>query len=162
MKTAERVWEAVLHSDSPEQTRELGRALGRLAGPGDVVLLWGPVGAGKTVLASGILDGLGVPGPHPSPTFTLVHVYRGRLPAAHVDLYRLGEGLDPAEIDWEELMASGGVTVVEWPDRLGRLVPADALELRLRPEDGGRRLEAHPGGARARELWTRVREGVGL
>ncbi len=130
-------------------TRAVGRRLGAAARPGDLLLLDGPVGAGKTVLADGVLDGLGIPGPHPSPTFTLVRVYQGRLPAAHVDLYRLAGGsFSEGEIDLPELLAAGGVTVVEWAEVLAADAPADALHIRLRPGTDPRRrlLEVRAGG----------------
>jgi tRNA threonylcarbamoyladenosine biosynthesis protein TsaE len=124
---------------SEGETRELGRALGRAARAGDVVALRGPLGAGKTVLAQGILEGLGCPGPHPSPTFTLVRAYEGRLPAYHVDLYRLGPGAAAEDLGWEEILGGDGVAVVEWADYLegvGDVLPAERLDVRLRRTGG--------------------------
>lgn len=138
-------------SRSPAETARLGAALGRRARAGDVLLLSGRVGAGKTVLAAAVLDGLGVPGPHPSPTFTLLRSYRGRLPAVHADLYRLEGPIRADEIGWDEDDLAEGVTVVEWGERLGALCPEDALRLRIEPGPGPeeRRLEFTPGGPRA-------------
>ena len=122
---------SVLCRDAGETTA-LGRGLGQAAAPGDLLLLYGPVGAGKTVFAGGVLDGLGVAGPHPSPTFTIVRTYAGRLPVAHLDLYRLRGRLDPDEIGLEDLLAGGdGVTIVEWAEHLGDLTPSAALQVQL-------------------------------
>lgn len=93
-------------------TDQLGRALGETAPPGGVLLLSGPVGVGKSVLASGVLRGLGVAPPHPSPTYTLVRLYRGRLPVAHIDLYRLGPGSFRDELDVEDLLDGNHVVIV--------------------------------------------------
>lgn len=143
-----------------EATAAFGRRLGEAAAPGDVLLLHGPVGAGKTVLAGGVLAGLGVPGPHPSPTFLLVRVYRGRLPAAHADLYRLEGGLDATETGLAEILAGDGVVVVEWAERLGAMAPADALHLTLRrgAEAEIREIACTPGGPGAARLMARVRQ----
>lgn len=120
---------------SEAETRELGRSVGRAARSGDVVALHGPLGAGKTVFAQGVLAGLGCTGPCPSPSFTLIHAYRGRLPAYHVDLYRLGPGAVAEDLGWEEILGGDGVAVVEWAEYLegaGGLLPDDRLEVRLR------------------------------
>ena len=120
-------------------TRALGRALAGLLLPGDLVILAGPLGAGKTVLAQGIGAGLGVTGPVTSPTFVLARVHRGgRLPLVHVDAYRLGS---VAEIDDLDLDASldDSVTIVEWGSGLvERLVDAHlVVHLDRNPESAG-------------------------
>ena len=108
-------------SRSPQETRRLGALLGAVLGPGDVVALEGDLGAGKTVFAQGMGSGLGVPDAITSPTFTLIHEYRGRVPFYHVDLYRLsGEaGAGEAEagvIGLEEYLGGG---VAPWSGRSG-------------------------------------------
>lgn len=109
-------------------TRELGFRLGQLAGPGWVVLLEGPLGAGKTVLAQGLLAGMGVTGRAASPTFTLVYEHHGRVRVRHADLYRLeGPGEFEAIGGDEMLSDETGVVVVEWADRLGEAAPGQGL-----------------------------------
>src|SRR5437588_5509875 len=101
-----------------EDTRDFGRALGRVLRPGDLVVLSGPLGAGKTTLAQGIGAGLGVDGPVLSPTFVIARVHRGgRVPLVHVDAYRLSS---VAEVDDLDLDASleESATVVEWGEGL--------------------------------------------
>jgi tRNA threonylcarbamoyladenosine biosynthesis protein TsaE len=95
---------------------EVGRRLGESLGPGDVVLLSGTLGAGKTVMARGIATGLGAEGWNGSPTFTLVNEYQGRSNLAHVDLYRLSAG-DADDLGLEEYVDRGWVLVLEWPER---------------------------------------------
>jgi tRNA threonylcarbamoyladenosine biosynthesis protein TsaE len=98
----------------PEDTAALGRALADLLEPGDLVVLAGPLGAGKTVLVQGIGAGLGVPGRITSPTFVLARVHRGgRLPLVHVDAYRLGSVEEVDDLDLDADLGSS-VTVVEW------------------------------------------------
>jgi tRNA threonylcarbamoyladenosine biosynthesis protein TsaE len=125
-------------TNSEAETIALGRELGRRLTPGDVVLLEGPLGAGKTAFARGLAEGLGCEtGAVASPTFTIVHEYPGPVPLQHVDLYRLNE----AEVDdlaLEDLM-EGQVLAVEWPDRWRR-APASAVLVSIEPAGGDRRL----------------------
>jgi len=118
------------HSEA--ETIDAGRTLAADLRPDDVVLLTGDLGAGKTAFVKGLAEGLGVdPLEVSSPTFTLIQEYRGgRLTLHHIDLYRL----TPREVDdlgLEELVVSGAVVAVEWPDRWTRL-PADAVRVELR------------------------------
>ncbi|MBE3582119.1 MAG: tRNA (adenosine(37)-N6)-threonylcarbamoyltransferase complex ATPase subunit type 1 TsaE [Thermoanaerobacteraceae bacterium] len=133
-------------------TRKLGRALGRLVLPGDVIILAGELGAGKTTLAQGLAEGLGVEGWITSPTFTLIQEYRGRCPLYHLDLYRLEDPEEIWDLGLEEYLKGSGVTVVEWGDRLGAFVP-ERLEIHLAVGPGeGRRARLIPSGERYREL----------
>jgi tRNA threonylcarbamoyladenosine biosynthesis protein TsaE len=124
-------------SDSEADTVRIGRDVGRSLGPGDVVLLEGPLGAGKTAFVRGLAEGLGCdPEAVSSPTFTLVQEYAGRIPLQHVDLYRL----TPVEVDdlgLEDLMGAC-VMAVEWPDRW-RAAPAGATLVELEPLGGDQR-----------------------
>jgi tRNA threonylcarbamoyladenosine biosynthesis protein TsaE len=123
---------------SPEDLRALGRALGEVAGPGAVFLLEGDLGAGKTTLAQGIALGLGVVGAVTSPTYALVHVYQGRLPFWHLDLYRLEGPVDLDELGLDSAPEEA-VLAIEWPDRASRL-PARATRVSLFEHPLGRRV----------------------
>ncbi|HEY3315916.1 MAG TPA: tRNA (adenosine(37)-N6)-threonylcarbamoyltransferase complex ATPase subunit type 1 TsaE [Bacillota bacterium] len=120
-----------IRTSSPEATEGFGRRLGALLEPGDVVCLSGPLGAGKTCLARGILAGLGVKGPVQSPTFVIIHEHVGRWPAYHIDAYRLECGEDVATLGLEEYLSGDGVAVVEWPENIADLVPEDAVWISL-------------------------------
>jgi len=127
-------------------TELLGRVLGPLLRAGDVVALFGDLGAGKTSLARGALAALGLAEEAPSPTFAIVQPYAPpevTLPVAHVDLYRIDEPGDAAELGLDELREDGAL-LVEWPERLGDALWPDALRLTLAPDpSGGRRLTWH-------------------
>lgn len=104
-------------SGSVEETHALGRVLGALALPGDVVLLSGPLGAGKTALTQGIGRGLGIALTVNSPTFTLLKEYEGRLPLYHFDLYRLDDPAEVYDLGFEDYFAGAGISVIEWAER---------------------------------------------
>jgi tRNA threonylcarbamoyladenosine biosynthesis protein TsaE len=120
-----------LISSSADATRALGAVLARAAAPGDLVCLWGELGAGKTQLAKGFGAGLGIEATINSPTFVLMTEYAGRLPLFHVDLYRLGGPEEAIESGLLDERQSAGVTVVEWPDRLGGALPEARLDVWL-------------------------------
>jgi tRNA threonylcarbamoyladenosine biosynthesis protein TsaE len=116
---------------SVDETRRAGARLGEaLLGPGDLVVLSGPLGSGKTAFAQGVARGLGVTDPVVSPTFTIVREYHGRAPLAHVDLYRLDRLQELHDLGFDELL-DDRVTLVEWGDAAGPLLPADRLEVNL-------------------------------
>lgn len=131
MSTANRV---SFQTTSVAKTRAFGKKLARLLRPGDVVLLQGPLGAGKTALTQGIGQGLGLETAVTSPTFILVAAHaaaedgaaRGGTPLYHADLYRLTDPFEVAELHLEE-QASDGVLVVEWPERALEELPAEHL-----------------------------------
>jgi tRNA threonylcarbamoyladenosine biosynthesis protein TsaE len=127
----------------------MGAALGHCLSPGDVVCLTGPLGAGKTTLAQGIAHGLEVQDVVNSPTFTLVQEYAGRLPVYHLDVYRLSGPEEAADLALDEMLAAGGVVMIEWPERIAALLPADRLEVRLEPDNDVRRVTASAHGPRA-------------
>ncbi len=132
-----------VESRSAAETEALGARVAERLQPGDVVVVSGEVGAGKTTLIRGACRALGIEGPVTSPTFTIGQRYEGgRLPVSHLDLYRLGslEGEDPALLD--DYLGAEAIAFVEWPavgaERLGR----PALEIRLRHAGGeGRSVE---------------------
>jgi tRNA threonylcarbamoyladenosine biosynthesis protein TsaE len=110
-------------------TTALGRALADAARPGDLVCLWGDLGAGKTVLAKAFGAGLGVTETITSPSFILMAEYAGRLPLFHIDLYRLADATDALAGGLIDDRQSAGVTLVEWPDRLGSALPPARLDV---------------------------------
>ena len=115
----------------PEATSRLGRALGALARTGDLVCLWGELGAGKTHLAKAFAVGLGVTETVTSPSFILMAEYQGRLPLFHIDPYRLASAEDALEGGLIDERQREGVTIVEWPERLGAALPAARLDVRI-------------------------------
>jgi tRNA threonylcarbamoyladenosine biosynthesis protein TsaE len=119
-----------LRSSSPAATARLGVALADLLGPGDVVALSGPLGAGKTCLVQGLAAGLGVHTRVTSPTFVLVRHHEGRLPLVHVDAYRLADAADLLALD-DDVLDTAVVTCVEWGDTVRDVLPAERLEIRL-------------------------------
>jgi tRNA threonylcarbamoyladenosine biosynthesis protein TsaE len=152
-----------LVSTSAEATRALAADLASVATAGDVVCLWGELGAGKTVFAKGFGTGLGVRDTISSPSFVLMGEYAGRLPLFHIDLYRLATSRDVIEAGLLDDRQAAGVVLIEWPDRLGDNLPAERLDVHI---DGGAdeprhlRLEAH-GGVRDRYVAAARRVKVG-
>jgi tRNA threonylcarbamoyladenosine biosynthesis protein TsaE len=141
-----------------EATRAVGAVLGRTAVPGDVVCLFGELGAGKTQLAKGIAAGLGVTDTVNSPSFVLMAEYEGRLPLFHIDLYRLADAGDALAGGLIEDRQASGVTVIEWAERLGAWLPAARLDIRIEGTgDAPRRLVLHPTDARHARLAAAVR-----
>jgi len=126
-------------------TEEMGAKLAGELRSGDVIALYGTLGAGKTTLARGVLKALGLQDEAPSPSFAIVQPYERpevRLPIWHVDLYRLETGAEAAELGLEEARGDA-VLMIEWPERLEKALWADALRLRLEIDtDGARRLTA--------------------
>jgi len=136
-----------------EATRALGAVLGRSAEPGDVVCLFGELGAGKTQLAKGIAAGLGVTDTVTSPSFVLMAEYDGRLPLFHIDLYRLADAGDALAGGLIDDRQASGVTVIEWAERLGACLPAARLDIRFEGTgDAPRRLVLQPTDARHERL----------
>jgi tRNA threonylcarbamoyladenosine biosynthesis protein TsaE len=128
---------ASLESRGEADTEAAGAALAATLQGGEVVLLTGPLGAGKTAFVRGLAAGLGIdPAEVSSPTFALVHEYgRGRLRLAHADLYRVAVGAT-ADLGLDELVSPASVLAVEWPDRLDRPF-SDAIEVHLAPPRPG-------------------------
>ena len=149
---------------SAEGTRSLGRALGAVAEPGTLVALAGPLGAGKTVIAKGIAEGLGVRSVVNSPTFVLMNEHPGRLRLFHVDAYRLDDPEEALAAGLLDERESEGVTVIEWADRLDGWLPSERLDLVLDPDpDGGdrRTIRWSADGVRHRRLADALRVAAG-
>lgn len=120
-----------LFSDSPDKTIAIGRTLGELAGPGSVICVEGNLGAGKTHFAKGVALGLGVEDHVTSPTFTIINEYEGRCPFFHVDAYRLEDDEEAYGLGLEEYIYGVGVTLIEWPGRISRLLPDQYLAVTI-------------------------------
>ncbi len=155
-----------MRSASPEETQRLGAALGALLVAGDVVLLLGELGAGKTAFTQGVGAGLGVAGTINSPTFTIVKEYAGRLPLYHFDLYRIEEPEELFALGFEEYFGGEGVAVVEWAERgedeeMGAAWPQSWLRVELRTTGAGERaLALTAAGARGEQLLTAFAQAV--
>jgi tRNA threonylcarbamoyladenosine biosynthesis protein TsaE len=121
---------------SVDDTRALAAGVAALAAPGDLVILAGDLGAGKTAFAQGFAQGLGVDEPVTSPAFILVRTYEGRLPMVHLDVYRLDTMQELVDLGIAELLDEGAVTLIEWGDAVAPGLPADFLEVRLEPGAG--------------------------
>lgn len=131
---------------TPADTEGFGAELGRVLQAGDLVVLQGPLGAGKTVLARGIGAGLGVQGPVSSPTFVIARVHPGRLPLLHVDAYRLSSLAEVDDLDLDVDVAHS-VTVVEWGTGLVEQLADGHLRIELsRRDDDARVATLHPVG----------------
>lgn len=117
----------VIESYSAEDTFELGRDIGVQAAGGDIYVLNGDLGVGKTVFTQGLAEGLGIDEPINSPTFTIVQEYdEGRLPFYHFDVYRIGDVSEMDEIGYEEYFYGEGVTLIEWGNLIEELIPNNA------------------------------------
>ena len=127
--STETAQERTFRTTDAEATRRLAASLAAAARAGDLVCLWGELGAGKTQFAKGFGAGLGVTGTISSPTFILMSEYEGRLPLFHVDLYRLADGADALAGGVIDERQTTGVTLVEWPERMGELLPASRLDV---------------------------------
>ena len=119
---------------SPAETRALGRQLAASLQPGDVLLLYGDLGAGKSEFTRGIAEGLGVSGPVTSPSFTIMNVYDdGRIPLYHFDWYRLESVEELYEMGMDEYLGGDGVAVVEWPTQCPEAIPENHLAVHITP-----------------------------
>jgi tRNA threonylcarbamoyladenosine biosynthesis protein TsaE len=121
----------VARTASVDATQALASALASLAQPGDLIVLAGDLGAGKTAFVQGFGRGLGVSEPITSPTFTLVQEYNGRIPVHHIDVYRLGHTGEVVDLGLSELLDDEGVVLIEWGDAILPILPSDLLEVRL-------------------------------
>ena len=132
---------SVFRTASEEETIALGDRLAQSLPRGATVLLIGNLGAGKTTLAKGIVQGLGAAPPEEvsSPTYTLIHEYGSPPVVYHVDLYRIDNARDAARLGLDELFDSGAILLVEWGERFPELMPPERIEIRLRVVEGDER-----------------------
>ena len=138
-----------LCSESPEETQRLGIGLGRLAQPGDLFMLVGELGAGKTCLTQGIAWGLDIAGYATSPTFVVINQYMGRLPLYHIDLYRLDSIEEVVDLGLDDYLYGNGVCVVEWADKAMNVLPPEHLLVEINyVSDTVRNLALNPSGHR--------------
>jgi tRNA threonylcarbamoyladenosine biosynthesis protein TsaE len=145
-------------SHRPEETQDFGARLGQLAQPGDVFLLVGELGAGKTCLAQGIARGLGIKEYAASPSFVVVRELYGRLPLYHMDFYRLDNLEEIADLGLDDYFYGQGVSVVEWADKGLSLLPPEHLLVEMSyVSDTSRRLKLKARGKRYRQLVAKLK-----
>ena len=149
-----------LISHSPEQTQKLGVRIGELALPGDIFLLVGKLGTGKTCLTQGIVWGLGIKEYALSPSFVLVRELYGRLPLYHIDLYRLDHIEEIEELGLDEYLYGNGVCVVEWAEKGLTVLPTEHLLIQISYlSDTERSFQLKPSGQRYREIVAQLEHG---
>lgn len=152
---------ATLSSASADETRRIGDALGRLLEVGDVVLLSGQLGAGKTVFVQGLATGLGYDGTVSSKSFVLLGEYEGKITLFHADLYRLDQPEQVDDLALDELVADGAVAI-EWPERGDSRLPEEHLLVQFEIDSAETRtLSLDPKGQRAARLSEGLMEAVG-
>lgn len=129
----------IVQSKSDAETREIGRRIGERLSPGDVVCLYGELGAGKTTMVKGIASVFGIMERDvTSPSFTIIIEHEGAIPFNHIDLYRLSEN-DAADLGLHEYFGKKGISVIEWAERAEKEIPDDAIKVRLRYSGQDRR-----------------------
>lgn len=125
--------EKTIISSSVEETIQAGMEFGKQLEAGDVVCLDGDLGAGKTHFVKGVASYFGIaPEKVSSPTYTLIHEYSGDLPVYHFDCYRLKHEMEALEIGAEEYFYGDGVCLIEWPEKIGSLIPEDAIRIEIK------------------------------
>lgn len=140
----------MFYSHNEDELMAYGYRLGQKLQAGDVLVLTGNLGAGKTTLTKGIAKGLDINQMIKSPTYTIVREYEGRLPLYHLDVYRIGN--DPDSIDLDDFLYGDGVSVIEWGELLEEDLLGDYLEMVITPSGDGRQIELQTNGPRSEEL----------
>ncbi|MDY6834995.1 MAG: tRNA (adenosine(37)-N6)-threonylcarbamoyltransferase complex ATPase subunit type 1 TsaE [Chloroflexota bacterium] len=142
-----------INSQSWKHTQQIGEMLAGLALPGDVFLLKGQFGVGKTCLTQGIARGLGIAGNVSSPSFVVLKEYKGRLPLFHIDLYRFDDLVQVADLGLDDYLFGRGLCVVEWAEKAMELLPPEHLLVKLQFAGvDRRRLSFRPSGSRYEEM----------
>ena len=122
----------IIETNSPQETKELGKKMAERAKPGDVFTLVGDLGVGKTVFTQGIAEGLGIDDPVNSPTFTIVQEYEsGRMPFYHFDVYRIGDPEEMDEIGFDDYIYGDGLCLIEWADLIEEILPEKRVAIRI-------------------------------
>jgi tRNA threonylcarbamoyladenosine biosynthesis protein TsaE len=148
-----------LTSHSPEETQSFGKELGHLTRAGDVILLMGNLGAGKTCITQGIAWGLDIDGYARSPSFVVVNEYKGRLPMYHIDLYRLDNIAEIADLGLDDYLYGKGLCVVEWADKALDLMPPQNLLIKIELlGENERELELTNHGQRYKEMLADIKK----
>ena len=142
----------MIYSQNEEELISIGQKLGRLLDSGDIIVLSGDLGAGKTTLTKGIAKGLDISQMIKSPTYTIVREYEGRLPLYHLDVYRIGD--DPDSIDLDDFLFGDGATIIEWGELIEPSLSDVYLKIFIRKLEDGRELAFEAHGARAEALLT--------
>jgi tRNA threonylcarbamoyladenosine biosynthesis protein TsaE len=154
----------IVRTASAEATRAVGAAIASCLAPGDVVLLGGDLGTGKTTLAQGIAAGLGVTEPVVSPTFAIVREYAGRVPVAHVDVYRLDYVQELHDLGFEEIVDGTRVVLVEWGELVAPIFSGERIVVRLsygNDDDDTRAIDlTAEGSARSASLSARLADAL--
>lgn len=140
----------MFYSHNEDELMAYGYRLGQKLQAGDVLVLTGNLGAGKTTLTKGIAKGLDINQMIKSPTYTIVREYEGRLPLYHLDVYRIGN--DPDSIDLDDFLYGDGVSVIEWGELLEEDLLGDYLEVVITPSGDGRQIELQTNGPRSEML----------
>ncbi|SFQ73513.1 tRNA (adenosine(37)-N6)-threonylcarbamoyltransferase complex ATPase subunit type 1 TsaE [Streptococcus equinus] len=140
----------MFYSHNEDELIAYGYRLGQKLQAGDVLVLTGNLGAGKTTLTKGIAKGLDINQMIKSPTYTIVREYEGRLPLYHLDVYRIGN--DPDSIDLDDFLYGDGVSVIEWGELLEEDLLGDYLEVVITPSGDGRQIELQTNGPRSEKL----------
>ena len=150
-----------LISQSPEETQRLGEELGRFAQPGDLFLLVGSLGTGKTCLTQGIAWGLGIEGYATSPSFVVINQYRGRLPLYHIDLYRLDRIEEVIDLGLDDYLYGEGVSVVEWAEKAIAVLPKEHLLIQMSfLSDTSRSITLKPSGPRYVAMLPKLKQAA--
>lgn len=121
----------IIHTNSPEETYAAAKSFAGRLKKGDVICMYGDLGAGKTLFAQGIAEGLGVSEHVSSPTFTIVNEYEGRIPFYHFDVYRIADPEEMLEIGFDEYLFGEGVCLIEWAELVGELLPENCISVTI-------------------------------
>jgi len=128
-------------SKSEKETFKLAQNISDKINPGDIFLIEGPLGAGKSVFIRGLARGLGIFEPMPSPTFTIVNEYKGKYPIYHFDFYRINDPVELYEIGFEDYIYSNGVSFIEWASKAGNLLPSKVIKVNINFKNNEREIK---------------------